>query len=53
MLRISLTYISLILILSIFFAFMTLNRPNYFKQFGDDEKIKIISKSTATHLKIK
>jgi cell division protein FtsX len=49
MLRISLVYISVVIILSFFFSFMTLNYPNYFSQFNDQEKIEIVLKNMATH----
>ncbi len=51
MLRISLTYISLVIFLSLFFSFMTLKFPNYFNQFGNDEKLKIVLKESAAHFK--
>ena len=49
MLRISLVYISVVIILSFFFSFMTLNYPNYFSQFNDQEKIEIVLINMATH----
>ncbi len=49
MLRISLIYISVVIILSLFFSFMTLNFPNYFGQFNDHGKIEIVVKNIATH----
>jgi len=47
--RISLTYISTLIIFSLFFCYMTLNYPNYFNQFVSDERIEIISKKVAAH----
>ncbi len=47
-LRISLTYIISIIILSMFFVFMTLKHPNYFNQFGNDFNIEIIAKNLTT-----
>ena len=47
-LRISLTYIISIIILSLFFVFMTLKQSNYFNQFGNDFNIEIIAKNLTT-----
>jgi len=47
--RISLTYISTLIIFSLFFCYMTLNYPNHFNQFVNDERIEIISKRVATY----
>ena len=44
MLRISLCYITFVILFSVFSAFMTLKYPNYLNQFGNDFKIEIISK---------
>ena len=42
MLRIGLFFISAVLILAYFFLYMTVKYPNYFNQYGNDEKTKII-----------
>ena len=49
MLRISLTYILVILILSLVFSYMTIKYPNYFNQFVTNKKIKQILINRATH----
>ena len=49
MLRISLIYITSLIILSLFFTFMTLKKPNHFNQFGNDFEKEIISKRLAMH----
>jgi hypothetical protein len=50
MLRVSLAYISIVIILSIFFMIMTLKYTNYHNQFiASDEKIKMILIKSATH----
>jgi len=41
MLRIGLFFISAVLILSYFFLYMTVKYPNYFNQYGNDERTKI------------
>jgi hypothetical protein len=52
MARISLFFISTVLILAYFFLYMTVKYPNYFNQFASDEKIEIIlSKISHTTLK--
>ncbi len=45
MFRVSVSYISLVIILSFFFAFITLKDPNFFNQFNTD--IKSIYKPTS------
>ena len=42
MARISLFFISTVLILAYFFIYMTVKFPNYFNQFGSNERTKII-----------
>ncbi len=50
MLRVSLSYISIVIILSIFFMVMTLKYTNYHNQFNaSNEEIKIILIKNATH----
>jgi len=50
MLRISLAYISIVIILSIFFMVMTSKYINYYNQFNaNSDEIKIILNKIATH----
>jgi len=50
MLRISLTYISLLIIFSLFFILITLQYPNYHKQFNvSNEELNTILKKGAAH----
>ena len=45
MLRISIAYISLVIIFSIFFSIMTVSYPNYFNQINiSNEELKIVKK---------
>jgi|ETNmetMinimDraft_4_1059912.scaffolds.fasta_scaffold37706_4 hypothetical protein len=50
MLRISFAYISIVIILSIFFMVMTSKYINYYNQFNaNSDEIKIILNKIATH----
>ena len=50
MLRVSLTYIGIVIILSIFFMVMTLKYTNYHNQFNvTNDKLEMILKRIATH----
>ena len=50
MLRISITYISLLIIFSLFFILITLKYPNYHKQFNvSNEELNTILKKDAAH----